>query len=261
MPCTFSTSRLPKVVRGWGVLYIVTSKCASCHNRVHFFDISTSKSGPNMVCFVHFDFQMCCAPQRHATFYLLSSQMAAHPAALASLLFNLPGATNHWKNIVFRGFSTFSRTCIIFLLTLFSDLLSSLLFSSRPLLFSSLTFPTSAFPSLHIVGSLTSKLPSVTGSCLTWGSVWFEAGIAYTDLYIYIYMYIYIYTYLLYRYVCFFIHIYIYIFIYLFIYIYTYTHTDRLCMYISITWTCAFIYTYMYIYIYIYVKAGTFAYV
>ena len=44
--CTFSTSQLPKVVRGCGVLYILTSKCASRHNGVHFFDIATAKSGP-----------------------------------------------------------------------------------------------------------------------------------------------------------------------------------------------------------------------
>ena len=49
--CTFSTSQLPKVVRGWGALYILTSKCASCHNGVHFFDLSTSKTGPNVKCF------------------------------------------------------------------------------------------------------------------------------------------------------------------------------------------------------------------
>ena len=60
--CTFSTSQLPKVVREWCVLYILTSKCASRHNGVHFFDISTSKSGPRMVCFVHFDLEMCFAP-------------------------------------------------------------------------------------------------------------------------------------------------------------------------------------------------------
>ena len=35
--CTFSTSQLPKVVREWCVLYILTSKCASRHNGVHFF--------------------------------------------------------------------------------------------------------------------------------------------------------------------------------------------------------------------------------
>ena len=53
-----TTSEPPKVVRTWCVLYIFTSKCASRHNDVHFFDISTSKSGPRMVCFVHFDFKM-----------------------------------------------------------------------------------------------------------------------------------------------------------------------------------------------------------
>ena len=46
----------------------LTSKCASRHNGVHFFDIATSKSGPSMVCFVHFDFEMCFAPQRSALF-------------------------------------------------------------------------------------------------------------------------------------------------------------------------------------------------
>ena len=49
--CTFSTSQLPKVVRSWCVLYILTWKCASRHTGVHFFDISTSKSGPNPLCF------------------------------------------------------------------------------------------------------------------------------------------------------------------------------------------------------------------
>ena len=72
--CTFSTSQLPKVVRSWCALYIVTSKCASRHNGVHFFDISTSKSGPTMVCFVHFHFEMCFAPQRRALFRHLNFQ-------------------------------------------------------------------------------------------------------------------------------------------------------------------------------------------
>ena len=57
-----------KVVRTWCVLYIFTSKCASRHNAVHFFDIGTSKSGPSMVCFVHFYFEMCFAPERRALF-------------------------------------------------------------------------------------------------------------------------------------------------------------------------------------------------
>ena len=49
--CTFSTSQLPTVVRTPGVFNILTWKCASHHNNVHFFDISTSKSGPNPWCF------------------------------------------------------------------------------------------------------------------------------------------------------------------------------------------------------------------
>ena len=77
--CTFSTSQLPKVVRHWFVLCILISKCASRHNGLHFFDISTSKSGPDLVCFAHFDFEMCFAPQRRALFHLSSGQMAPHP--------------------------------------------------------------------------------------------------------------------------------------------------------------------------------------
>ena len=48
-------------------------------------------------------------------------------------------ATNHWKNIVFRDFATFSRTCIFFLLT-FSLLWSSLFCSSLLWLSSHLCF-------------------------------------------------------------------------------------------------------------------------
>ena len=59
-------------------------------------------------------------------------------------------ATNHRKNTVFRDFPTFSRICIFFLLTLLSSNLS--LLSASSLL---------CFSSVHIVGSLTSKLPSI----------------------------------------------------------------------------------------------------
>ena len=68
--CTFLTFELPKVVRQWCVLYILTSKCDARHNGVHF----TSKSCPTMVCFVHFDFEMCFAPQRRALFRHLNCQ-------------------------------------------------------------------------------------------------------------------------------------------------------------------------------------------
>ena len=184
-----------------GVLYILTWKCASRHNGVHFFDISTSKSGPRMVCFVHFDFEICFAPQRRALFrhlnfqkwsengvfctfwlgnvlrattactfstsqlpkvvrewcvlYILTWECASRHngvqffiSHLASWLrtrrfseptFRPSGATNHWKNTVFRDFPTFSRICIFFLLTL-----SLLIFSLLIFLFS-LPLPYSAF--------------------------------------------------------------------------------------------------------------------
>ena len=57
----------------------LTSNCASRHNGVHFFDISTSKSGPNMVCFLHFDLEMCFAPQRRALFRHLNLQKWSEP--------------------------------------------------------------------------------------------------------------------------------------------------------------------------------------
>ena len=136
------------------VLYILTSKCASRHNGVHFFDISTSKSGPRMVCFVHFDLEMCFAPQRRALFHLSSGQLAPHPP-LSEPTFRPAGAPNHWKNTVFRDFPTFSRICVFFLLTL------SLLLFFLPIFLFSLPLPCSAFHLSHIVGSLTSKLPSI----------------------------------------------------------------------------------------------------
>ena len=139
--CTFSTSQLPKVVRTWCVLYILTWKCASRHNGVHFFDISTSKSGPTLVCFVHFDLEMyiLLRATTACNFSSLVWPAGSAPAALASLLFEPSGATNHWKNTVFRDFPTFSRICSFCPLTL-----SLLIFSLLIFLFS-VPLPCSAF--------------------------------------------------------------------------------------------------------------------
>ena len=173
--CTFSTSQLPKVVRSSSVLSILTWKCASRHNGVHFFDISTSKSAPRMVCFVHFAFQMCFAPQRRAlfrhrnfqkwsaplvfcpfwlgnvlrattacTFSCLIWPAGSAPAALASLVFDPPEPQIIGKNTVNRDFPIFSRIYLFFLL------IFSLLSASSLLCVST----------VHIVGSLASKLPS-----------------------------------------------------------------------------------------------------
>ena len=150
-------------------LYFLTSKCASRHNGVHFFDISTSKSGPRMVCFIHFDFEMCFAPQwralfRHLNFqkcsenwcvlYILTSKCASRHNGVHFFLSHLArwlrtrrfseptfrpsGATNH-KSLEKQSVSRLSY--LFAHLSFF--LLSSLIFSL--LLFSSLTLPVSAF--------------------------------------------------------------------------------------------------------------------
>ena len=73
--CTFSTSQLPKAVRGWGVLYILTSKCASRHNGVQLF-ISHLASW-------------------------LRTRRFSEPT------FRPSGATNHWKTQCFATFLPF----------------------------------------------------------------------------------------------------------------------------------------------------------
>ena len=130
-----------------------------------------------MVCFVHFDFESRLnavhffistskSAQAFFTFWLRNVLRAttacncssliwpdgSAPAALASLLSTL---RSH-KSRCFATFLPFrAPASSFFWLFLFSDLLSS------SLLFSSLTLPTFAFSSVHIVGSLTSKFPSV----------------------------------------------------------------------------------------------------
>ena len=75
----FSASELPKVLPDRQFFNIFTSECAFRHSGVQFFDIWTDKSGPNMRCFVHFDFQMCFSPQRRAIFRHLNRQKCSEP--------------------------------------------------------------------------------------------------------------------------------------------------------------------------------------
>ena len=127
-----------------------------------FFDVSTSKSGPKLRCFVHFDFEMCFAPQRRALFrhhnfqkwseaevFLVFSVAnvlratiwpdGSAPAALASLLFDPPEPQIIGKTQCLATVLPFRASASSFFwLFLFSDLLSS------TLLFS-LTLPVSAF--------------------------------------------------------------------------------------------------------------------
>ena len=117
--CTFSKSQLPKVVRAWCVLYILTSKCASRHNGVQIF-IS----------------HLASWLRTRAYFSTLRSHksLEKHSVSRLSYLF----AHLH---------------------LLSSDSFSSDLLSSNLSLLSASALR--CFSSVHIVGSLTSKLPSI----------------------------------------------------------------------------------------------------
>ena len=69
-----TTSERPKCLRDPQFLTLLTSKCASRHNAVHFFDISTSKTAPNPSVFNTFYFQMSFAPERRTLFRHLNVQ-------------------------------------------------------------------------------------------------------------------------------------------------------------------------------------------
>ena len=129
--CTFSTSQLPKVVRSCCVLYILTSKCTSRHNGVHFFDIATSKSSPELVCFVHLDFE--CA-SRHNGVHFLISHLASWLRArrFSEPTFRPSGAHQIIGKTVFRDFPTFFAHLHLLSSDSFSSLIFSLLLFSSP---------------------------------------------------------------------------------------------------------------------------------
>ena len=123
--CTFSTSQLPKVVREWCVFCILTSKCASRHNGVQFF-ISRLASW-------------------------LRTRRFSEPT------FRPSGVRSHKsleKHSVSRLSYLFAHLHLLSSYSFSSTLLSSnLSLLSAPSLL--------CFSSVHIVGSLTSKLPSI----------------------------------------------------------------------------------------------------
>ena len=82
--CNFSTSERQKVVRTLQFFDILTWKCASRYSGVQFFHIATSKSGPRMLCFVHFDLKMCFSLQRRAIFPHLNFKKWSENAVLCT---------------------------------------------------------------------------------------------------------------------------------------------------------------------------------
>ena len=179
--CNFSTSELQKVIRDRQFFSVLTWKCASRHSGVQFFDIRTSKSAPRPSVFLTFWLQNVLFATAACNFstsqiqkvlrtcrvlYMFTSKCAFPHSAMQFLTsplttwlrtrrfnrptFRLTRHTNHWKNTAFRDFSNIWRGCIFFLLT----------FALLHLLSADLT-TLLCFSTVHIVGTLLFKLPSI----------------------------------------------------------------------------------------------------
>ena len=87
--CLPRETERPKALRTPQFFTLLTSKCASRHNGVHFFDNSTSKRAPKLRCFVHFDLETCFAPQRRALFRHLNSTSKSGPDLVCFVHYDL----------------------------------------------------------------------------------------------------------------------------------------------------------------------------
>ena len=99
--CTFSTSQLPKVARTPGDFNILTSKCVSCHNSVHFFDISTSKVVRTPQFLTHFT-SKCASGHNAMHFFNISiSKTPPNPSVLTHFTSKRASRHNavHFSNI------------------------------------------------------------------------------------------------------------------------------------------------------------------
>ena len=167
-----------KVVRMWCVCSSLTSTSASRRNGAHFFDVWTSKNAPKPPVFYTFDFEMCFSPQCRALFEHLNFQKCSEHAVFCTFL--LP---NVLRATTACAFSTSQLPKVLWCWGVFSILswkcasrhncvhfCRHLNFQKRFYLFAHLQllssdyFSSSYLPSVHIVGSLTSKLPHVSKS-------------------------------------------------------------------------------------------------
>jgi hypothetical protein len=137
-PCTFSATQLPKVLRHWGVIrfWLQNALCAKATFTFSTCQVpkalcttanrTTSKSGPKLKCFEHFDFEMCWTFwlrnvfRATSGFWSLIPPDGSAPAVLANPLF--------WPS---RGRKTLPKHSVSLLFDLFAyiDLLSTDSFS------------------------------------------------------------------------------------------------------------------------------------
>ena len=172
---TFSAAKLPKVLRTWCALRILTSNCASRHKGLHVFGSSASKGAPRIVfCRCRFG-NLFLSSHKSVQLFIWPDGSAL--AALASLYLSTLRSHNHWRNTMFRDFSRTFRAPRSFLSSeTFSSLIVFLLLFSSPALSTSAfylsiycrKFVTSRFPSLIVCWFL--GMPDTTD----WKPAWFS---------------------------------------------------------------------------------------
>ena len=176
--CTFSISQLPKVRWTWCASCILTWKYASRHSGDHFSTFELPKVVLNRYFLTLLTWKCASPTQRRALFrhlnFLNFQKWSDREVSLAFLLPNvLRAMVRNFSSLIWPAGSAPAALASLFLdpsepqiigktesrlsyLFAHLHLLSSLIFSL--LFFSTLTLPTSAFPTVRIVGSLTSKL-------------------------------------------------------------------------------------------------------
>ena len=189
--CNFGALDVSKVLRNWRVLYIFTSKCGFRHNAVQFFRHLNCKKRSHHEVFWAFSLPNVLLATAACNFstselqkmlrnwrvlYTFTSKRAFHHSGVQFLIsplstylrtrrfnrptFRLTRHTNHRENTAFRDFSNIWRGCISFLLTF--ALVHLFTFVLTACLICFLTACLICFSTLHIVGSLLFKLPSIT---------------------------------------------------------------------------------------------------
>ena len=120
------------------------------HSCVQFFRHQNFKKCSQTLSFLTCWLPNVCFATAACNFSCLLSAPTSAPAALTGLLFDWPDTQIIEKNTAFRDFSNIWRGCIFFLLT----------FALLHLLSADLT-TLLCFSTVHIVGSLLFKLPSI----------------------------------------------------------------------------------------------------
>ena len=100
----------PKLLRERCVFTLLTWKCALHHNAVHFINISTSKSAPNMVCLVLLNFEMCFAPPGRDFFFYISNSQSAPSMRCYDILSSKCASRLNGMQFVIVHLSTWLRT-------------------------------------------------------------------------------------------------------------------------------------------------------